>query len=112
MGDGHHVWASAEWLMMIRNGFVREDTDSRLVVGAGIPGRWLGGDSPISFGPAPTSFGTISIDVKPGDEAVSVRWKAHWRRKPKAIEVSLPGFGTVRVDPDKTEVTLTVGVSV
>ncbi|MBP2687710.1 MAG: hypothetical protein H6Q81_2615, partial [Deltaproteobacteria bacterium] len=27
MGDGHHAWASAEWVLMIRNMFVREEGD-------------------------------------------------------------------------------------
>ncbi|MFP3874680.1 MAG: hypothetical protein ACLFV1_09525, partial [Thiohalophilus sp.] len=52
MGDGHHVWASAEWVMMIRNCFVREEAD-RLILCAGIPARWLDQAEPIRFGPAP-----------------------------------------------------------
>src|SRR6185503_7644675 len=36
MGDGEHVWAAAEWILLMRNCFVREEGDS-LVVGSGIP---------------------------------------------------------------------------
>ncbi len=35
MGDGHHVWASAEWVVMQRNCFVREEGEG-LVLGAGL----------------------------------------------------------------------------
>ena len=35
MGDGQHGWAAAEWIMIIRNAFVREEHD-HLVIGAGI----------------------------------------------------------------------------
>jgi len=27
MGDGQHVWAAAEWLMIVRHCFVREEGD-------------------------------------------------------------------------------------
>jgi hypothetical protein len=40
MGDGHHVWAAAEWVFMVRNCFVREEGD-RLILCAGIGERWL-----------------------------------------------------------------------
>ena len=35
MGDGQHAWASAEWVLMIRNLFVREEGE-RLVLASGI----------------------------------------------------------------------------
>src|SRR6185436_19157557 len=41
MGDGQHVWAAAEWIMMVRNCFVLEEASSnRLILGAGIPIAW------------------------------------------------------------------------
>src|SRR5690606_18537012 len=39
MGDGQHGWAAAEWIMMIRNAFVREESD-RLIIGSGLLGSW------------------------------------------------------------------------
>ena len=42
MGDGQHAWAAAEWIMMMRNCFLREDAGAgRLVLGAGILPQWL-----------------------------------------------------------------------
>jgi len=90
MGDGHHVWAAAEWVLMVRNGFVREEGE-RLVLCAGVPPRWLEQDAPIRFGPAPTAFGTVSITITPG-AAPRVDWRGDWHRAAPPIEIRLPGF--------------------
>jgi hypothetical protein len=106
MGDGHHAWASAEWVMMIRNCFVREEQD-RLVLCAGIPARWLEQQRPVSFGPAPTDFGRVSITLTPGEEGeVRVDWKGEWRDAIPVIEIHLPGFESARPETDSTGVTL------
>ena len=90
MGDGHHVWASAEWVLMVRNCFVREEGD-RLILGAGIPPRWLKQDKPIRFGPAPTSFGSVSVTITPRPGAApEVTWEGNWHDSEPAIEVRLP----------------------
>ena len=90
MGDGHHVWASAEWVLMVRNCFVREEGD-RLILCAGIPPRWLEQDKPIRFGPAPTSFGTLSITIQPRpDGSPEVTWEGDWHDEAPEIEVKLP----------------------
>lgn len=90
MGDGHHVWASAEWVLMVRNCFVREEGD-RLILCAGVPARWLEQDQPIRFGPAPTGFGpvTVSIQPNPGGEP-KVTWEGDWHAEEPVIEVRLP----------------------
>jgi hypothetical protein len=62
MGDGQHGWAAAEWVMMIRNLFVREE-GCRLILCSGILPEWLQPESPIRFGPTPTLFGKISIKI-------------------------------------------------
>ena len=48
MGDGQHVWAAAEWVLMIRNCFVREE-DEGLILCSGIPQIWLDKKQPITF---------------------------------------------------------------
>src|SRR5206468_11068170 len=62
MGDGQHIWAAAEWVMMIRNMFVREEAD-RLVIGSGLLPQWLEVGSALSFGPTLTPWGTVSVHV-------------------------------------------------
>ncbi|MES2625086.1 MAG: hypothetical protein V4628_07400 [Pseudomonadota bacterium] len=106
MGDGHHVWAAAEWVMMIRNCFVREEKD-RLIIGAGIPGRWLEHESHITFGPAPTSFGVVSITIVPDSkDQVVIFWKGDWKLNSPIIEVKLPGFKHVSPEPGITSLIL------
>lgn len=95
MGDGQHAWAAAEWVLMIRNCFVREEGDS-LILAAGIPLEWLSAGTTISFGPAPTSFGTISITIEvpatPETDHVIIRWQGKWHIIQPIIELRLPGF--------------------
>ena len=105
MGDGHHVWASAEWVLMIRNGFVREEGD-RLVLGSGIFPEWLNQPEPLSFGPAPTEFGSISVRIVPQGTRTQVRWAGDWRGAPPNIDVRLPGFAPVEADAGKGSVLL------
>lgn len=95
MGDGQHVWAAAEWALMLRNSFVREE-GGRLVLASGVPRRWIElareRGEPIEFGPAPTTFGEVSvrIDVGEGSEP-QVTWEGKWRGAPPQVEVRLAG---------------------
>lgn len=97
MGDGQHVWAAAEWVLMLRNCFVREE-EGRLVLGSGIPAHWLKGHAPLSFGPAPTEFGDIQVFIKPRDGAVRVEWSGKWFGRQPLVDVQLPGFRRVTAD--------------
>jgi len=94
MGDGHHAWASAEWVLMVRNMFLREEGD-RLVLASGILPEWLEGGEPISFGPAPTSFGEVRVEILLRGGRATVQWGGSWREPPSRIEVRLPGFAAV-----------------
>ena len=99
MGDGHHVWAAAEWVLMIRHCFVREEGE-RLILCGGIPARWLEQTAPIHFGPAPTAFGTVSISISslPG-QPPRVDWQGDWHRAAPPIEIRLPGFAPHTAGP-------------
>jgi hypothetical protein len=91
MGDGQHGWAAAEWLMMIRNLFVREE-GRQLIVGAGIFPEWLESQEDICYGPTPTSFGSIGIRIfrKGAEHLLEVN--AHWRGDPPPVTIQIPGF--------------------
>jgi hypothetical protein len=101
---------------LIRNCFVREE-GNKLILAAGIPARWLEHENFISFGPAPTSFGTITVTIVPDSkDQVVVLWKAQWHEERHEewqddaqpnIEVRLPGFGTVIPEPGITSLILT-----
>ena len=113
MGDGQHVWAAAEWVLMIRNCFVREE-GGRLILCAGIAQRWLQPNAVISFGPAPTSFGAVSISIKIKDvkPRVTVAWKGEWHSEEPVIELRLPGFLPVVCTPGQQSVELQLEGSV
>ncbi|MFO8090261.1 MAG: hypothetical protein R6U13_10525 [Desulfatiglandaceae bacterium] len=89
MGDGQHVWASAEWVMMMGNMFVREEGDN-LIIGEGIPGHWIKGGGRMSMGPVYTSFGRVTVDILAEKGGVDVKIMACWRKKPERVFVRLP----------------------
>jgi hypothetical protein len=98
MGDGQHVWAAAEWVLMIRYCFVREE-ENRLILCSGIPRVWLDRNQTIAFGPAPTSFGDIQISIKPQGKNILVEWQGFWFAKEPPIDIQLPGFKSIRITP-------------
>lgn len=98
MGDGEHAWAAAEWLMMIRNCFVREEAaPPRLILCSGVLRDWLDADT-IGFGPTPTRFGDVSVTLRRDRTEVVVDWRADWRAPPQQVEVMLPGFRPAIID--------------
>jgi len=106
MGDGHHVWAAAEWVLMLRNCFVREEGNA-LFLCQGLPVRWLSAGQPIRFGPAPTSFGPLSLCIQPqADGAARLEWHGEWRSQPPPLEIRLPGFEAVTTSGEKGDVRL------
>lgn len=90
MGDGQHVWAAAEWVMFLRNAFVREEAD-RLVLGAGLPEEWTSQPQAMEFGPAPTPWGEVHVRLEGGPQPV-LQWRGHWRREHPPLELRVPGF--------------------
>ena len=105
MGDGQHVWAAAEWLLVIRNMFVQEEHD-RLILGQGLDPVWLNAGENLRLGPTPTRWGALTVTVEPGEAAIDVSWTAHWRGAVPTIEVRLPGFGGVAVNAGETRIQL------
>jgi len=98
MGDGQHVWAAAEWVLMIRSCFVREE-DGGLILCSGIPQIWLEQKQTMSFGWAPTSFGNIRISIKPQAGNIFIEWEGQWFKSEPIIDIHLPGFKKVRIKP-------------
>lgn len=108
MGDGQHIWASAEWVLMTRNSFVREEKDG-LILASGIPHHWLQHEKVLSLGPAPTPYGEISICITPGPDRIRVSWEGRWREKEPRLEIRLPGFGQRVARPGEKAVELKRG---
>jgi hypothetical protein len=90
MGDGQHGWAAAEFLMMIRNMFVREEA-GRIVVGSGIFPEWLESPEGVFFGPTPTVFGPVTVACKKSAAGVTLVLENAWQASPPEVEVRIPG---------------------
>lgn len=95
MGDGQHGWAAAEWVMMIRNCFVREEPD-RLVIGSGLFREWFDQDSDLAFGPTLTAWGRVSIRVIQPHTQPRVVVDCHWHGPVPPVDLLIPGFEPVR----------------
>lgn len=92
MGDGQHGWAAAEWVMMNRSLFVREEDDC-LVIGSGLLPAWLDGRARLCFGPTLTPWGPLRVRVSGSEGETVVRVDAVWREQaPESLELRLPGF--------------------
>jgi len=87
MGDGQHGWAAAEWIMMLRNCFVREEAD-HLVIGSGILPEWLAGEGKIGFGPTFTAWGPVSVRI----EKNHLHLESAWRGEVPRILIAVPGY--------------------
>ncbi|MFO8111284.1 MAG: hypothetical protein R6T92_02135 [Desulfosalsimonadaceae bacterium] len=91
MGDGQHGWAAAEFLMIIRNMFVREEA-GRLVIGSGLFPEWIDDKAPVVYGPTATPFGPVSVSVEKTDRGANVTLDNQWRGYPPEIDIRIPGF--------------------
>lgn len=107
MGDGQHAWAAAEWILMMRNCFVREENDGSLVLCSGIPQNWHIKKSTLSFGPAPTLKGTIFVRVQSDTSRIKIQWEGKWIEEPE-IEVRLPGYPAIKPGKGICEIEITV----
>lgn len=95
MGDGQHGWAAAEWVMMMRNLFVREENDL-LIIGSGVFPSWLDADVPLYFGPAPTLYGTIGVRLQKKKDGVAVDFDLE--KKPGVRgEIRVPGYNRLLI---------------
>ena len=94
MGDGQHGWAAAEWIMMMRNCFVRQEAD-HLVIGSGILPEWMATGEELSFGPTPTAWGTVTVRLDKGNLTI----EGTWREEDPRIEVAVAGYSATETEP-------------
>lgn len=98
MGDGHHGWAAAEWLLLVRNLVVHEQDDV-LQVTRLLPAEWCTSGARVAIRNAPTAFGTVSVSVDfHGDEEV-LTLECDWRTPPREIHWYLPSAARVLREP-------------
>ncbi len=100
MGDGQHIWAAADWILMVRALFVREEKD-HLVIASGIVKDWLQPGNHLSFGSTPTRFGNITVNIDVSGQEIRVTWDARWRKPPKKVILAMPGRTPQTLAPDQ-----------
>lgn len=106
MGDGQHAWAAAEWILMIRALFVREESD-RLVVGAGVPKTWFERSEGFSYGPTSTAWGAVKILFERRGGHWFAKIDASWAGQPPRVRLEAPGFQPVWAQDTRWETPLT-----
>ena len=106
-GDGHHGWASAEWLRLVRAMLFQESKDT-LVITPALPEEWLDLAGQITVRDAPTIFGPLSFDLEWDDGGRTLRLKldAKWRIPPARIFWRAPGTSII-FSPENRGATLT-----
>jgi len=92
MGDGQHGWAAGEWIMMIRNCFVRKEEATRtLVIGSGIFPEWITPTGELTFGPTYTTWGVVTVSLR-GHE---IHVRADWNGVAPRMRIAVPGFNPI-----------------
>lgn len=92
MGDGEHMWAAAEWALIVRACFVREETGG-LVLGSGLKPEWWQ-ESGASIGPTLTTFGPVTVRVIRSAGNAELTVQGQWRSALPQLDVRLPGFAS------------------
>jgi hypothetical protein len=98
MGDGQHIWAAAEWVMMLRNMFVREEGEG-LVLLQGLPREWMEPSGTVEMGPVHTPFGPVTVRAGLEEDVLRVHWEADWRHPPPEMTICPFGTETRETDP-------------
>ena len=90
MGDGHHGWALADFLLIIRNVLLFEEND-HLVITPILPEDWTAEMNVIQVEDAATYFGKVSYTIAFGERTGTLVVNGAWRDDScKYIEWNLP----------------------
>jgi hypothetical protein len=97
MGDGHHGWAAAQFLSLVRNILVREVPGRRrgadapaLALCSLLPDPWLGQGFEVHD--APTHFGTMSYAVRWHGARPAVLWELTPHDGVDVVRLTAPGL--------------------
>jgi len=89
MGDGHHGWASAELLHLIRNLLFYEEGD-RLVFFPVIPQHWTESPDAIRVQNAPSHFGTFDFSLSNNSGVIEFTMTGQLSHPPRILEINMP----------------------
>jgi hypothetical protein len=103
-GDGLHLWAAADWLLLTRDLLLFEENDGLVVTAAPRP-DWFEWGCRIEARRLPTHFGPVSLRVEGFSDHVTLHVEGEWRRPPLKLEWNLPfAVETAVVDGRETNV--------
>jgi len=105
MGDGQHAWAAAEWVMVMRALFIREEGEG-LVIGSGLPPEWIRQRQRLGYGPTQTCWGPAEVILEPAQGGYRIRVDGAWRRTPPRLHACVPGFRECDLAADGTATVL------
>ncbi len=107
MGDGQHMWASAEWVLITANMLMRTEGDCLLLCSGLTPG-WLPAGGDIAFGPAWTKHGKMTLHISRNAAKIAVSWEADWHGAAPPLRIGIPGADPVTVDPGVSRIDIPV----
>jgi hypothetical protein len=89
MGDGHHGWALADFLLAVRNALLFEEGD-HLVITPALLEDWTLENNVIKVEDAATYFGKVNFTIAFGERTGTLVVNGDWRAAPEYIEWNLP----------------------
>jgi len=89
MGDGHHGWAAADFVLAVRNALLLEE-ENHLVITPIMPQDWVAENNIIKVERAATYFGDVNFTIAFGDHTATLVVRSDWRTMPEFIEWCLP----------------------
>ena len=91
MGDGHHGWAAADFLSLVRNLLVREVAGTgELALCSMLPPAWAG--QAIEVHDAPTHFGPVSFAVRWHGDRPALLWDLRGRDGKGPVRITAPAL--------------------
>lgn len=91
IGDMPHTWCGSDFIRSVRAMFVYErESDTSLVVGAGLADAWVNDPAGVDVGGLPTYYGTISYTVRKTGRTVTVQMGGDIRIPPGKIVLKSP----------------------
>lgn len=106
MGDGQHAWAAAEWIMMIKHLFIREEGDT-LILGSGIFPEWLEKDGCLAFGPTLIPGGNLTVRFIKSGTSLTLFLEGNHAGISIPCRVMVPGYRTENIDTSVEEFRMT-----
>lgn len=89
MGDGHHGWAAADFVLAVRNALLLEQAN-HLVITPILPRDWVAENNIVQVENAATYFGKVNFTIAFGERNATLVVRSDWRNVPDFIEWCLP----------------------